>query len=197
MHPAPAPVSARTAVLLAAVVVLPSVTGLSACSLIGDSCHGTTAAKAQLAAQPILSAAPHGAAEPANYHGEGTTTGCDDDSPGKAWLHADRVYAYTGTPGDVIGYYEKTAPAVELAAGGPRARRAARRGAGGLLDQGRERPPSAAQRGLPRQRLHSPARDRHRPGLRSVGRLEQGRHPGPVLAISAPAPTLVRGRFER
>ncbi|WP_328917518.1 MULTISPECIES: hypothetical protein [unclassified Streptomyces] len=111
MHPAPAPVSARTAVLLAAVVVLPSVTGLSACSLIGDSCHGTTAAKAQLAAQPILSAAPHGAAEPANYHGEGTTTGCDDDSPGKAWLHADRVYAYTGTPGDVIGYYEKTAPA--------------------------------------------------------------------------------------
>ncbi|WP_243659489.1 hypothetical protein [Streptomyces sp. BK205] len=33
------------------------------------------------------------------------TTGCDDDSGGAPWLHADRLYAFPGRPEDVISFY--------------------------------------------------------------------------------------------
>ena len=108
----PTPSSAATRVGLAATLLLPTVF-LTACSALGgdDACHDTAAELKGLAAQPLLGSAPAGAAEPANYRGTGVTTGCDDDSSGEPWLHADRLYAFPGTPDDVIAHYTKTAAA--------------------------------------------------------------------------------------
>ncbi|MFJ4617335.1 hypothetical protein [Streptomyces sp. NPDC088812] len=39
------------------------------------------------------------------------TTGCDDDSSGAPWLHADRLYALPGKSDDVLTYYTKMAAA--------------------------------------------------------------------------------------
>jgi hypothetical protein len=103
--------SAATRVGLAAALLLPTAF-LGACSAIGgESCHDTAAELKRLAAQPLLSAAPAGAAAPANYRGVGVTTGCDDASSGKPWMHADRLYAFPGRPDDVIAHYTKTAAA--------------------------------------------------------------------------------------
>ncbi|MFG3044340.1 hypothetical protein ACGFZR_05345 [Streptomyces sp. NPDC048241] len=97
---------------LAAALVLPA-TLLSGCSLVqgGGSCDGSGAARKNLAAQPVLSSPPDGATDPANYRGVGVSTGCDDDSPGPAWLHADRVYAFTGTRRAVVDHYARVAAA--------------------------------------------------------------------------------------
>lgn len=57
----------------------------------------------------MLGAAPARASVPANYRGVGVTTGCDDDSSGAPWLHADRLYAYPGRSEDVISYYSRAA----------------------------------------------------------------------------------------
>ncbi|MPY30563.1 hypothetical protein FNH09_04330 [Streptomyces adustus] len=101
--------SVSTRVGLAAALLLPTAF-LGACSVLGgDGCHGTEAALKGMAAQPLFDAAPARAAEPANYRGVGVTTGCDDDSSGEPWLHADRLYTYPGKPADVIAYYTGTA----------------------------------------------------------------------------------------
>ncbi|WP_330237180.1 hypothetical protein [Streptomyces sp. NBC_00566] len=100
----------RTA--LAAALVLPAAL-LGGCSLVrgGGSCEDSGAARKDLAAQPVLSSHPAGAVDPANYRGAGISTGCDDDSPGTAWLHADRVYAFTGARKEVVDHYTRTAAA--------------------------------------------------------------------------------------
>ncbi|MET7451497.1 hypothetical protein ABZT03_06280 [Streptomyces sp. NPDC005574] len=96
-----------------AVATLPLLaTSLSACSVAGgDGCRGTDPELSRLAAQPLLAAAPAHATAPANYRGAGVMTGCDDDSSGAPWLHADRVYAVPGRPAAVIAHYTKTAAA--------------------------------------------------------------------------------------
>ncbi|MFJ4005827.1 hypothetical protein ACIPWL_20590 [Streptomyces sp. NPDC090023] len=100
----------RTA--LAATLVLPA-TLLSGCSLVdsGRSCDGSGAPRKDLAAQKVLSSPPDGATDPLNYRGVGVSTGCDDDSPGPAWLHADRVYAFPGTRRAVVDHYARVAAA--------------------------------------------------------------------------------------
>ncbi|ELP69217.1 hypothetical protein ACKI1I_11250 [Streptomyces turgidiscabies] len=103
--------SAAARVPLAAALVLPAAL-LAGCSALGDDgCHGTAAELRGLAAQPLLGSAPTGAVEPVNYRGTGVTTGCDDDSGGKPWLHADRLYAFPGKPDAVIAHYTETARA--------------------------------------------------------------------------------------
>ncbi|MFF8648136.1 hypothetical protein ACF06D_07760 [Streptomyces griseoluteus] len=86
---------------------------LTGCSLVdsGGTCDGAGAARNDLAAQKVLSSPPAGAADPANYRGAGVSTGCEDDSPGPAWLHAGRVYAFPGTRQAVIDHYARTAAA--------------------------------------------------------------------------------------
>ena len=100
--------------LLAATLLLPA-TLLTACSTIatdgGDGCRNTATALKRLAAQPLLDTAPTDASPPANYRGVGVTTGCDDDSAGAPWLHADRLYVSPGTPEDVLTHYSKAAAA--------------------------------------------------------------------------------------
>lgn len=106
----PVLLSALRRAAVTATLVLPAALLGGGCPLThGGSCDGTGAAREDLAAQPVLSAAPDGAWEPANYRGAAVSTGCDDDSPGKAWLHADRVYAFTGTRQAVIEHYARTA----------------------------------------------------------------------------------------
>ncbi|WP_244373705.1 hypothetical protein [Streptomyces griseorubiginosus] len=41
------------------------------------------------------------------------TTGCDDESAGAPWLHADRLYTFPGDPGDVITHYADAAAAAD------------------------------------------------------------------------------------
>lgn len=100
----------RTA--LAVAVVLPAAL-LGGCSLTdsGGSCDGSGAARKDLAAQKVLSSPPDGATAPANYRGVGVSTGCDDDSPGPAWLHADRVYTFPGDRRAVVDHYTRIAAA--------------------------------------------------------------------------------------
>ncbi|RZU36464.1 hypothetical protein EV284_3957 [Streptomyces sp. BK022] len=102
--------SRRTAV--PAALLLPAAL-LTGCSLAdsGARCDGSGAAREDLAAQKVLSSPPAGATDPANYRGAGVSTGCDDDSPGPAWLHAGRVYAFPGTRQAVIDHYTRTAAA--------------------------------------------------------------------------------------
>ena len=103
--------SARTCVVLAASLLLPAAF-LGACSAAaGDGCSDTAAELKQLATQPLLGTAPADATAPADYRGVNVTTGCDDDSSGKPWLHADRLYAFPGKPGDVIAHYAEAATA--------------------------------------------------------------------------------------
>ncbi len=108
---APLPLTC-TRVVLAAALVLPAAFR-SACSAADsdDGCQGTAAELERLAEQPVLDSAPAHASAPANYRGVGVTTGCDDDSSGAPWLHADRLYAFPGEPDDVITYYVKAAAA--------------------------------------------------------------------------------------
>lgn len=98
--------------VLPATLLLPAAL-LTGCSLVdsGGSCDGSGAARKDLAAQKVLSSAPAGASDPANYRGAGVSTGCDDDSPGPAWLHAGRVYAFPGTRQAVIDHYTRIAAA--------------------------------------------------------------------------------------
>ncbi|MEU4037764.1 hypothetical protein [Streptomyces collinus] len=107
----PTSLSARARVGLAAALVVPAAF-LGACSAVGGGagCRGTAAELKYLAAQPVLGSAPAGAAAPANYRGVGVTTGCDDDSSGRR-LHAERLYAFPGGPGDVMAHYTRTASA--------------------------------------------------------------------------------------
>ncbi|MGV9319035.1 hypothetical protein [Streptomyces sp. NPDC003660] len=97
---------------LAAALVLPA-TLLSGCSLVqgGASCEGSVAAREALAAEPVLSSPPGGATDPANYRGVGVSTGCDDDSPGPAWVHADRLYTFPGSRRAVVDHYARVAAA--------------------------------------------------------------------------------------
>jgi hypothetical protein len=108
LSPTASSVPARLA--LAAALLLPPAF-LSACSAMGDGdgCRGTGAELERLAAEPLLTAAPAEAAAPANYRGVGVTTGCDDDSGGSPWLHADRLYTFPGSPEQIIAHYAKTA----------------------------------------------------------------------------------------
>ncbi|MCH0573149.1 hypothetical protein I3F60_28555 [Streptomyces sp. MUM 136J] len=107
----PTPPAARGRLALAAVLLLPA-GFLGGCSIAGsDGCQGTADELKRLAAQPLLDAAPDGASAPANYRGVGVTTGCDDDSSGKPWLHADRLYSFPGKPGDVLAHYTRQAAA--------------------------------------------------------------------------------------
>ncbi|MDX2592116.1 hypothetical protein PV343_07560 [Streptomyces sp. WI03-4A] len=108
----PTPPSARARVGLAAALVLPAAF-LGACSVVGgaDGCRGTAGDLKRLATQSVLGSAPAGATAPSNYRGVGVTTGCDDDSSGKPWLHADRLYAFPGKRVDVIAHYTATAAA--------------------------------------------------------------------------------------
>lgn len=109
MFSVPHSVSSRLG--LAAILLLPAAF-LGACTAIGgDSCQGTQDELKRLAAQPLLDAAPTHATEPANYRGQGVTTDCDDDSSGKPWLHADRIYAFPGSRTDVIAHYMRAASA--------------------------------------------------------------------------------------
>ncbi|MGY1501366.1 hypothetical protein ACW4TU_33105 [Streptomyces sp. QTS52] len=110
MSPTRSSIAARVG--LTAALLLPTAF-LTACSALGDDdgCHDTAAQLEGLAGQPPLGSAPAGAGEPANYRGTGVTTGCDDDSGGKPWLHADRLYTFPGKPDAVIAYYTKTATA--------------------------------------------------------------------------------------
>ncbi|WP_327694457.1 hypothetical protein [Streptomyces sp. NBC_00459] len=104
--------STATRVGLAGALLL-SAALLTACSTLSsdDGCQDTAAEIKGLAAEPLLGSAPTGATEPVNYRGTGVTTGCDDDSSGKPWLHADRLYAFPGKPDAVIAHYTKAAGA--------------------------------------------------------------------------------------
>ncbi|MET8132393.1 hypothetical protein [Streptomyces sp. NPDC005251] len=105
--------SAVTRAGLAAALLLPTAF-LGACSVIGgDSCNGTKDELKRLAAQPLLDAAPAGAAAPTNYRDLGITTACDgdDSSSGEPWLHADRFFAFPGKAEDVVAHYTKEAAA--------------------------------------------------------------------------------------
>ncbi|MFH8935317.1 hypothetical protein [Streptomyces griseosporeus] len=105
------PCSASSRAALAVILLLPAAF-LGACTALGgDSCQGTEDELKRLAAQPLLDAAPAHSAAPANYRGQGVTTACDDDSSGKPWLHADRIYAFPGTRADVIAHYTRAASA--------------------------------------------------------------------------------------
>ncbi|WP_330460101.1 hypothetical protein OIB37_26475 [Streptomyces sp. NBC_00820] len=107
----PTPSSTRARLGLAVSLLLPTAF-LGACSVLGgEGCHGTDPELKRLAAQPLFDAAPARATAPANYRGVGVTTGCDDDSSGKPWLRADRVYTFAGERGDVIAHYAKVARA--------------------------------------------------------------------------------------
>ncbi|RRR76338.1 hypothetical protein [Streptomyces sp. RP5T] len=109
MHPRSR--SAGTRGALAAILLLSSVF-LGACSALGgDGCQDTGAELGRLAEQPLLASVPAGASAPANYRGVGVTTGCDDDSGGAPWLHADRLYVFPGRADDVIGHYARAAAA--------------------------------------------------------------------------------------
>ncbi|MFF9129834.1 MULTISPECIES: hypothetical protein [unclassified Streptomyces] len=107
---APTPPSRPARAGLAAALLLPGVF-LGACSAIGggDGCGGTRDALMRLAAESPLDAAPAGATEPAGRRG--VSTGCDDDSSGKPWLHADRRYAFPGSRDEVITHYTGVAAA--------------------------------------------------------------------------------------
>ena len=96
----------RPHVLLTAALLL-SVALLGACAALGrgDGCRGAASELRRLAEQPVLGVAPARASVPANYRGVGVTTGCDDDSGGAPWLHAERLYAFPGRPEDVISFY--------------------------------------------------------------------------------------------
>lgn len=101
--------SAGSRAILAAALLLPTAL-LGACSAVdGDGCGNAATDLRRLAEQPLLSSAPADASVPANYRGVGVTTGCDDDSGGAPWLHADRLYAFPGKPDDVISYYTHAA----------------------------------------------------------------------------------------
>ncbi|MGW3124537.1 hypothetical protein ACWDBW_46855 [Streptomyces sp. NPDC001107] len=103
--------SAGSRIMLAAALLLPTAF-LGACSAVGgDGCGDAATDLKRLAEQPMLSSAPADASAPANYRGVGVTTGCDDDSSGAPWLHADRLYAFSGEPDDVITYYTHAAAA--------------------------------------------------------------------------------------
>ena len=108
----PTPPSALARLGTAAALLLPAAF-LGACSALGggDGCHGTGAELERLAAESVFTAAPAHSAAPANYEGVGVTTGCDDDSSGEPWLHADRVYAFPGRPEQVVAHYARTASA--------------------------------------------------------------------------------------
>ncbi|PKW06533.1 hypothetical protein SAMN05428944_6413 [Streptomyces sp. 1222.5] len=109
MSPTSPSASARAG--LAAALLVPAAF-LGGCALTGgDGCHGTGGDLKRLAAEPVLGTAPARAAAPANYRGTGVTTGCDDDSSGAPWLHADRLYAFPGGPGDVVAHYTRAAAA--------------------------------------------------------------------------------------
>ncbi|MEU1275997.1 hypothetical protein [Streptomyces sp. NPDC005799] len=104
--------SAGTRAVLAAALLLPAAGFLGACSAVGgDGCDDTAAELTRLARQPLLASAPTRASEPAGYRGVGVTTGCDGDSAGAPWLHADRLYAFPGEPGEVIAHYASAATA--------------------------------------------------------------------------------------
>lgn len=95
-----------------AVVLSLSTVSLGACSAVyGGTCEGTAAELKRLSAQSLLASAPAGAEAPANYRGVGVTTGCDDDSSGEPWLHADRVYVFPDRPDVVLAHYSKAATA--------------------------------------------------------------------------------------
>ncbi|AYC39579.1 hypothetical protein DWG14_03819 [Streptomyces griseorubiginosus] len=100
------PSSAGPRVLLIAALLLP-IAFLGACAALGggDDCRGAASELRRLAEQPVLGVAPARASAPANYRGVGVTTGCDDDSGGAPWLHAERLYAFPGRPEDVISFY--------------------------------------------------------------------------------------------
>ncbi|MFE4963655.1 hypothetical protein [Streptomyces sp. NPDC056660] len=103
--------SVGTRVMLTAALLLPAAFA-GACSAVGeDGCDDTGTELRRLADQPLLSSAPAGTSAPANYRGVGVTTGCDDDSSGAPWLHADRLYVFPGRSDDVIAYYTKAAAA--------------------------------------------------------------------------------------
>ncbi|MFJ3757728.1 hypothetical protein [Streptomyces sp. NPDC090080] len=107
----PVPSSAPRRAALAGALLLPAALLVGCSSASGASCAGSAAVREDLAAQPVLSAAPAGASDPANYRGKAASSGCDDDSSGPAWVHADRVYAFTGTRQAVIEHYTRTAAA--------------------------------------------------------------------------------------
>lgn len=105
------PFSTSSRVGLATALLLPAAF-LGACAVVGgDGCRGTRDELDRLTAQPLLDAAPVRASEPANYRGQSVTTACDDDSSGKPWLHADRVYAFPGSREEVIAHYTRAASA--------------------------------------------------------------------------------------
>ncbi|MFF9623889.1 hypothetical protein [Streptomyces griseosporeus] len=109
MFSTPRSVSSRVA--LAVTLLLPAAF-LGACTAIGgNSCQDNQDELKRLAAQPLLDAAPTHATAPTNYHGQQVTTACDDDSSGKPWLHADRVYAFPGSRADVVAHYTEAASA--------------------------------------------------------------------------------------
>lgn len=95
--------------LFAALLLAPA---LSGCSLLApfDTCEGTEAALAELAALPALELRPPRATPVAAEPEAAPAAHCVDDT-GDAWLTAERLYVYEGSRAEVLEYYGREAPA--------------------------------------------------------------------------------------
>uniref|UniRef100_A0AAU2JWK4 Lipoprotein n=1 Tax=Streptomyces sp. NBC_00049 TaxID=2903617 RepID=A0AAU2JWK4_9ACTN len=93
--------------LLSTALAAGALTGCSALSPF-TTCDDTEGRLRELAALPLLASPPPGAKAPA---GEAATYAeCAEDS-GDAWLSAGRLYAYPGTPQEVVAHYRAAAVA--------------------------------------------------------------------------------------
>ncbi|MFI1715301.1 hypothetical protein [Streptomyces litmocidini] len=98
----------RTALLLAVAL---TAGGLGGCSALTAAmgftdCEGSGERVERLRSIALLDTPPKGATEPRGY--EGVEAGCWEDS-GYASVQADRTYAFSGTPAEVIRHYRTAA----------------------------------------------------------------------------------------
>ncbi|MFE0701320.1 hypothetical protein [Streptomyces sp. NPDC058872] len=84
--------------------------GLTGCSVLSpfNTCDDTAARLKDLRSQPILNSTPEGATAPVGL--DSVDSRCIDDT-GDAWLYAARVYAFPGSPQEVVDFYRTAAKA--------------------------------------------------------------------------------------
>ncbi|WP_030692888.1 hypothetical protein [Streptomyces globisporus] len=102
------PTRTITALLLAVALAAGGFAGWSALTAVMgfSDCEGSEERVERLRSIALLDAPPKGATEPRGY--EGVEAGCWEDS-GYASVQADRTYAFSGTPAEVIEHYRAAA----------------------------------------------------------------------------------------